>query len=179
MARKAIGQKKRFEIFKRDGFICQYCGAHPPAAILHIDHIVPVASDGSNDIDNLITACSKCNQGKGANDLGIAPQTVIEKSELLKDKEDQLKAYNKLLGSKKRRENKLINQIQEVFTDEYEGYLFAVNFRDSIRHNFLPKLDQNELMMAINKACAKCQRPDQAIKYFCGICWNIIRENDK
>lgn len=28
--RKGIGKKLRFTIFKRDGFVCQYCGAKPP-----------------------------------------------------------------------------------------------------------------------------------------------------
>lgn len=57
MSRSAIGKKLRFEIFKRDGFACQYCGATPPGALLEIDHIHPVSSGGSNESDNLITAC--------------------------------------------------------------------------------------------------------------------------
>lgn len=28
MARKSISKKLRFDVFKRDGFKCQYCGAH-------------------------------------------------------------------------------------------------------------------------------------------------------
>lgn len=37
MARKKAGISKRlrFEVFKRDGFVCQYCGNHPPAVVLH------------------------------------------------------------------------------------------------------------------------------------------------
>ena len=27
---RSLSKKARFEIFKRDGFVCQYCGAHPP-----------------------------------------------------------------------------------------------------------------------------------------------------
>ena len=59
--RKPIKKSVRFEVFKRDGFVCQYCGAHPPAVILHIDHIHPVAEGGTDDFDNLITACEPCN----------------------------------------------------------------------------------------------------------------------
>ena len=65
--RKAISKKTRFEVFKRDGFTCQYCGAHPPQAILHVDHIVPVAEGGGNEDTNLVTACDHCNLGKAAN----------------------------------------------------------------------------------------------------------------
>lgn len=67
--RKAIGKKKRFEVFKRDSFTCQYCGDAAPDVILHIDHIKPVANGGNNGITNLVTSCIDCNQGKGAREL--------------------------------------------------------------------------------------------------------------
>ena len=53
--RKAIGDKLRFEVFKRDQFKCQYCGKASPDVILHVDHINPVSKGGVNDILNLIT----------------------------------------------------------------------------------------------------------------------------
>jgi len=52
----AISKKDRFEIFKRDGFKCGYCGQTPPDVVLEIDHIEPVSKGGSDDIWNLITA---------------------------------------------------------------------------------------------------------------------------
>lgn len=55
--REAIGKKVRFEVFKRDKFVCQYCGAKAPDVVLHVDHIHPVAQGGRNDILNLVTAC--------------------------------------------------------------------------------------------------------------------------
>lgn len=64
--RKSISKTVRFEVFKRDAFTCQYCGAKAPEVILHCDHINPVALGGQNDILNLVTACSDCNGGKGA-----------------------------------------------------------------------------------------------------------------
>jgi hypothetical protein len=67
--RKNLSKKTRFEVFKRDKFTCQYCGAAAPSAVLHVDHIRPVAGGGGNDILNLITACQDCNGGKGARRL--------------------------------------------------------------------------------------------------------------
>lgn len=42
MTRKPISKKLRFEVFKRDGFRCAYCGKFPPAVILEVDHIEPI-----------------------------------------------------------------------------------------------------------------------------------------
>src|SRR3990167_9842255 len=56
--------KKRFLILKRDKFTCQYCGRKAPNVILEIDHIHPKSKDGENNIENLITACLECNNGK-------------------------------------------------------------------------------------------------------------------
>lgn len=68
--RKSTGKRTRFEVFKRDHFTCQYCGAQPPDVVLVIDHVTPVALGGENSQDNLITACESCNQGKADRPLG-------------------------------------------------------------------------------------------------------------
>ena len=63
--RKAIPKKVRFEVFKRDKFTCTYCGRKAPDVVLEVDHIIPVAEGGKNDIMNLTTSCRDCNRGKG------------------------------------------------------------------------------------------------------------------
>lgn len=64
MTRKAVKKTTRFEVFKRDSFMCQYCGRKSPDVILEIEHIHPVSKGGGNDIVNLLTACVDCNRGK-------------------------------------------------------------------------------------------------------------------
>lgn len=90
--RKALSKKLRFEVFKRDGFRCQYCGVSAPDVLLVVDHIHPVAGGGKNDILNLITACEPCNAGKGKRELG--DHTVLEKQrdqlQELSDRREQL-----------------------------------------------------------------------------------------
>jgi hypothetical protein len=49
-------------IFKRDNYICQYCGQ--VGDMLECDHIMPISKGGINDEKNLITACLKCNRQK-------------------------------------------------------------------------------------------------------------------
>lgn len=67
---RSISKRLRFEVFKRDDFTCQYCGAQPPKVVLEVDHIHPVAEGGTGDAENLITSCDKCNRGKGKRTLG-------------------------------------------------------------------------------------------------------------
>lgn len=62
----ALTKRIRFEILRRDGNACRYCGATAPDAKLTIDHVVPIALGGSDDPDNLVTACRDCNAGKSA-----------------------------------------------------------------------------------------------------------------
>lgn len=54
--RNGLSPRARFEVLKRDGFQCRYCGRN----------IVPLAAGGANDLDNLVTACQACNQGKAS-----------------------------------------------------------------------------------------------------------------
>jgi 5-methylcytosine-specific restriction endonuclease McrA len=92
-AKRELSAKRRFEVFKRDNFTCQYCGrsvssedlpvlkkSNDPAldelmvqlklakygVILEVDHIIPLNRGGGDDMDNLVTACKDCNRGKGA-----------------------------------------------------------------------------------------------------------------
>lgn len=54
-------------IYKRDKFQCQGCGKKEDKTQLNIDHIIPLAKGGSNDLSNLQTLCYQCNQRKKAN----------------------------------------------------------------------------------------------------------------
>jgi hypothetical protein len=68
--RVAISAKKRFEIFKRDGYCCQLCGAKASdGAVLHVDHRIAVVKGGPSDDANLWTLCDRCNLGKSDADF--------------------------------------------------------------------------------------------------------------
>lgn len=54
----------RFDVFLRDNFTCKYCGKHPPNVKLEVDHRIPRAEGGTDEIENLITSCYDCNRGK-------------------------------------------------------------------------------------------------------------------
>ena len=52
----------RFNVFLRDKFACQYCGAKKD---LTFDHLLPKSKGGLTDWENVVTACSTCNVKKG------------------------------------------------------------------------------------------------------------------
>lgn len=35
----AVSKRTRFEVLRRDGHICQYCGEKAPDVTLHVDHV--------------------------------------------------------------------------------------------------------------------------------------------
>ena len=95
--RQPIPRKLRHEVFMRDGYRCRECGASKDETSLEIDHIIPVARGGTNDIDNLQTLCRECNRMKHT-DTWVGGETNLESLEkqlsqlkgLLNDKEDAL-----------------------------------------------------------------------------------------
>jgi len=173
--RKPIGKSLRFKVFKRDLFSCQYCGATPPSVVLEVDHIHPVSKGGGNSIDNLITACFDCNRGKSAGLLTSIPQSVAEKAELLAEKMAQLKAFEKAVRAKRKGEEGQIDEVEDIFRGYFDGYSFKPKFRESVRV-FLQHMSVFDLMDAMNRACGRISDKEQAIKYFCGICWKTIKE---
>ena len=56
----------RFNLFLRDEFCCQYCGARGD---LTFDHVVPRSRGGITSWQNVVAACSPCNLRKGSKSL--------------------------------------------------------------------------------------------------------------
>ncbi len=51
-------------VFERDSYCCQSCRKTNQETELTIDHIIPLARGGSNDLSNLQTLCRSCNLKK-------------------------------------------------------------------------------------------------------------------
>ncbi len=54
----------RRNIFKRDRFTCQYCGAQPGSEELTLDHVIPRSQGGESRWENCVLACLGCNKRK-------------------------------------------------------------------------------------------------------------------
>ena len=53
----------RFNVFLRDRFTCQYCGARDD---LTFDHLIPRSRGGRTSWENVVAACGPCNLRKGS-----------------------------------------------------------------------------------------------------------------
>lgn len=127
--RVSISKKVRFEVFKRDSFTCQYCGAKAPDVLLHVDHIKPVSKGGDNAVINLITSCQPCNAGKS--DRELSDDTVIKKQQKqlqeLNERREQLDMmmdwHNSLKDLKNHELNNVIQYIEShLHAKEISGY---------------------------------------------------------
>lgn len=173
MSRKAISKKTRFEVFKRDSFTCQYCGAHPPESILEPDHINPVCNGGGNDLNNLITSCFDCNRGKAGNLLTSIPKSLDDRSKEIAERELQIDGYRKVIQSSLDRiESDMWKVSDTLFPD---SNLIRNDWVQSIKQ-FNEKLPLHVVIDAANIARSKFSHsPHKSFKYFCGVCWNKIK----
>lgn len=177
MSRAPISTRQRFEIFKRDGFTCQYCGATPPKAILHVDHINPVKLGGGNGELNLITACSNCNLGKAAVPLTSHPVSLAEKAADLAEREAQILGYAAIMDAARDRVEQSAWRVAEVLKPgASDGYSIA-NLASIKR--FLQDLGIHEVLEAADITNLRRARGSAAaFKYFCGVCWHKIKDAD-
>ena len=175
--RKALSQKIRFEVFKRDSFTCAYCGRKAPDVVLQVDHIVPVAQGGTNDILNLVTSCVECNQGKS--DRKLSDQSVVEKQrremELRQERLEQIR----MLGEW----NSSLVDIREAELEQVDNLYFVLTnkqyrIKSTYLHGAVAKaIDQFGLatvLEALREGTAGYKGDaTRALGHIGGICANI------
>jgi hypothetical protein len=190
----SISKKIRFEVFKRDGFVCQYCGKHPPEATLEVDHIQPVSKKGTDDINNLITSCFDCNRGKTNIELKRIPNSLKDNKEILEERELQYIEYHKILAKIDRRINNEIESVTLIFEKTFINFnrTLTDEFKKTTIRKFLNTLGISEVKDAMEIATSKFNETKitrysgnritdierACVKYFCGICWNKIKNNE-
>ena len=148
--RKPVSKTVRFEVFKRDRFTCQYCGAKAPEVVLHCDHIDPVANGGTNDIMNLITACAACNGGKGAKLLD--DRSAVEKQRAqIEELENRREQLEMLLAWRDAAQAERVDAIEAIATriGERGGFEPNENGKADIR-KWLLRFSVSEVLEALD-----------------------------
>jgi hypothetical protein len=86
-----ISQHRRLGIYLRDGLACAWCAVGiEDGAQLTLDHVRAHRDGGGNENTNLVTACKRCNDSRGARSVrkfatvtaaylnhGIKPEAIV------------------------------------------------------------------------------------------------------
>jgi 5-methylcytosine-specific restriction endonuclease McrA len=57
---------RKWVLFNRDDWQCQYCGVDLDPKTITIDHVVPRSRGGGTSWKNCVSSCKKCNWKKGS-----------------------------------------------------------------------------------------------------------------
>jgi len=151
--RVGLTKKLRFEVFKRDGFRCQYCGGAAPEVLLVVDHVHPVAEGGKNDILNLITACQPCNAGKGKRTL--SDQSVLEKQldqlTELNERREQLEMMIKWKAGLSDIKDMAVERVAEHWSKLVNGFSLNENGKQSLK-KLTTQFEVDEIMEDLDDA---------------------------
>lgn len=180
--RKPLGKKKRFEVFKRDKFTCQYCGRKAPDVILEVDHIKPVAEGGNNGILNLITSCRDCNRGKGKIKLSVNEEVAKQQDRLqeLAEKREQMEMLiewrNELVDFENIQNEKLC-----AYIEKKTGYELSDLGANKLK-NLVRQFSFSEVMDAIDISFSRYYHGDgnswdYAFSKIGGVCYNRRKQN--
>lgn len=104
---RGISARLRAQVLDRNGFTCQMCGATPgeldPATgrkvRLHIGHIKDKSLGGKDELSNLRTLCSTCNQG-AKNVTSEKPTAIWLLAQVRRAGQDEQMAVYKFLRGK-------------------------------------------------------------------------------
>lgn len=178
----AVSKRLRYEILRRDGHTCRYCGASAPDAPLRVDHVTAVALGGADTPDNLVTSCEPCNSGKSSMPTDAALVSDVADSALhwaaaIKQAAEELRAQEE----PKRAYRNAFQQAWNEWTWEHNGKREPHDLEDgwkssidNFREAGLPIEVWPDI---IEKAMTnKTVKAENLLRYSCGIAWRIVRE---
>lgn len=170
-----ISSRVRFEVFKRDGFACRYCGQQTPKVVLEVDHIIPVAKGGGDETENLATSCYECNRGKGAGFLSqsLTVSDIHEQTVVMLERELQLREYNYLRLKISQRETRDIRDLYKHWAQLARDLQTAPH--ESSLRLFLKTISKADIKEAMALAYEKVGYY-KAAKYLYGILYNWRRD---
>lgn len=163
----------RFDVFRRDAFTCSYCGRKPPEATLEVDHIIAISEGGTDDPENLTTACFECNRGKAAKSLNTPPPAIpdiVERTALILERERQLLEYHDALNAISSRQDESVNRILDYWESLWgECTGRELPSRSAVRR-YLDDVGEDAIYDAIDAAGAKFRYVgSSSVRYFFGV----------
>lgn len=176
-----VTKRLRYEILRRDGFRCRYCGATPAEAELRIDHVIPEALGGPSVPSNLATACHPCNSGKSS----VPPEAPIVEQvadDALRWSAAMERAASEMEARLRKRDDQNL-----VFLNEWTAYTYGGSAEQTVQldPNWSTSVTRlrtagltDPLIVEAVKATMGANRvlPENRFRYFCGVAWNMVSE---
>lgn len=176
----AVSRRLRFEVLRRDGHTCRYCGANAPDVALTVDHVIPTTLGGGDDPANLVTACQPCNAGKTSIAPGAALVADVEADALRWAEALRLAAFYRSI------DQGVIDDQVDTFdkawnvwhtTQTKQKVPRSTDWRQSIERFLALGLSTDELTRLVRVSMGNEKvRPDETWRYFCGCCWRSVTE---
>lgn len=174
----AVSRRLRFEVLRRDGHACRYCGRTAPEVQLTVDHVVPTALGGSDDPTNLVAACSDCNGGKSAS-TPDAPLVANVADDAIRWAAAIRQAADHMLADLAVREAN-----RRAFRKEWDDWTFGPkkvrlplpeNWERSVDNFIAGGLPMPVLLQSVRTAMAASKvGPEHTFRYMCGIAWKEV-----
>lgn len=176
----AVSKRTRFEVLRRDGHTCQYCGEKAPNVTLHVDHVVPVSLGGSDKPENLVAACKDCNTGKAS----IQPDAPFVAA--VGDRAADYALRAKSAGTLARADYEEFQDFADEFEDRWgkfhvtgtgESVPLDSLWRKSLMQWWKAGIPLAAVMDSIEIAMArKNVKPNERFRYFAGVMWRLMDE---
>lgn len=171
-----VSKRLRFEILRRDGFKCRYCGTVAGDTELRIDHVIPDSLGGPNEPSNLATSCEPCNSGKSS----VPPDATV-----VDDVAEGALRWSKAMQQaaaaleedflRKRDEQGEFLGIWNRYTVDDKPVPLPVDWAAAITRLRSSGLTLPLIEEAAYAAMAAYNvRADNRFRYFCGVSWNMI-----
>lgn len=176
----AVSRRLRFEVLRRDGHTCRYCGAKAPDVALTVDHVIPTTLGGSDDPANLVTACQPCNAGK----TSIAPGSPLV-ADVEADAIRWAEALRRAAFDRAVDQDAIDEEVAEVgkkwaiwkVTTTNQELPRPAGWQDTVERFIALGLSTEEMTRLIRRTMANDKvAHGEKWRYFCGCCWRSVTE---
>lgn len=178
----AVSKRLRYEVLRRDGHACQYCGRTAPEVKLTVDHVSPTALGGSDEPSNLVAACGDCNSGKTSSNPD-APLVESVAQDALRWSQAINVAAEQMLAQRDAFHEQL-----DAFDQAWSGWSHGSEsdrkpvpipdgWKWSVERFLAAGLPMPLLLDCIGKAMTTQRvKPSETFRYMCGIAWSMVGE---
>lgn len=174
----AISKRLRFEILRRDGHRCRYCGAGADNGVeLVVDHVLPEALGGKTESDNLVTACEPCNSGK-ASTVPDADQVAAVSQDAARWAAAIQAAAVEMLG-----ERHATAEANEWFRTRWNRWVRSDGSNEPLPADWADTIERFRSLglpdqLLDDAICTTMPRwgVEDRFRYFCGVAWGMVRD---